>query len=618
MARRLRRLLASLCAQPRKIPIASAGAPSMWLRATARFATSSECPNHMRDMWKASRFLQNPWRAVSQSSKESRLLRPMWKKNRDGRRGFGWRGVRLSGAGPFRWKRLRGSSSAPSPCISGNRMSLRQQTGSNIPEPFRKRPRLSFHGIGKRRSAPAPRWRYEITKNVFGASPTTSRSLPGRATGSATSLGTTSVGSIILRFDVEEMKDWGWKQVQHPDHVDRVVVGVKHSRETGEIWRNFPLRGKDGIYRWFLSRAVPIRDAIGNVVRWFGTNTDVTALRDAEGRQELLVNELNHRVKNTLATVQAIAAQTFRGTETDPTLREAFEARLIALSNAHSILTKSNWEGAEIGDVVQRSVEPHAGPERIQVHGPSIWLSPKAALAIALGMHELATNAAKYGALSNGTGQVAVTWSVDGPQPGTLNLQWAESGGPPVKKPTRKGFGSRLIERNLAHDLDGPSRIDYRPEGVICTITSPLESRGGANMIGVLCKGKFTENERDSEQVSRKVLIIEDEGMVATLLEDMLSDLGHEVVGIAGRMVRAAELISETSADVVILDVNLNGEQTYSLASTLASRGIPFIFATGYGSAGLKDEWRSALTLQKPFQVRDLERVMRQTLSKTA
>ena len=369
----------------------------------------------------------------------------------------------------------------------------------------------------------------------------------------------------------------------------------------------------DGVTRWVAAKGRGVFDN-DTCVRVIGTAIDITARKQAELHQQLLVNELNHRVKNTLATVQAIAAQTFRGTETDPTLREAFEARLIALSNAHSILTKSNWEGAEIGDVVQRSVEPHAGPERIQVHGPSIWLSPKAALAIALGMHELATNAAKYGALSNGTGQVAVTWSVDGPQPGTLNLQWAESGGPPVKKPTRKGFGSRLIERNLAHDLDGPSRIDYRPEGVICTITSPLGSAGGANMIGVLCKDLRLAH----EHVSRKVLIIEDEGMVATLLEDMLSDLGHEVVGIAGRMVRAAELISETSADVVILDVNLNGEQTYSLASTLASRGIPFIFATGYGSAGLKDEWRSALTLQKPFQARDLEQAMRQVFNGVA
>ena len=129
-----------------------------------------------------------------------------------------------------------------------------------------------------------------------------------------------------------------------------------------------------------------------------------------------------------------------------------------------------------------------------------------------------------------------------------------------------------------------------------------------------------TENEREvsKKMISRRVAIIEDEGMVAALLEDMLTDLGHEVVTIVGRMDRAAQLISETSADVVFLDVNLNGEQTYSLASALASRGIPFIFSTGYGSAGLKQEWRGTPVLQKPFQVQDLERVMRQTLSKTA
>jgi PAS domain S-box-containing protein len=274
----------------------------------------------------------------------------------------------------------------------------------------------------------------------------------------------------------EEMKGWGWEKVQHPDHVDRVVASVKHSRDTGEIWEDtFPLRGKDGNYRWFLSRAVPIRDAAGDVVRWFGTNTDVTELRDAEAHQQLLINELNHRVKNTLAMVQAIAAQTFRGAGTVPELQEAFEARLIALANAHSILTQGNWESADIGDVVAQSIEPYAGSDRLQMQGPSIRLSPRLALAIAMGIHELATNAVKYGALSNGTGRVAITWSIDGARPGTLNLQWVESGGPHVNKPTQKGFGSRLIERNLAHDLDGEARIDYRPEGVICTITSPLE-----------------------------------------------------------------------------------------------------------------------------------------------
>ena len=277
----------------------------------------------------------------------------------------------------------------------------------------------------------------------------------------------------------EEMKGWGWKHVQHPDHVGRVLAGVTHSRDTGEIWEDtFPLRRKDGTYRWFLSRAMPIRDAAGNVVRWFGTNTDVTDLRDAEERQHLLINELNHRVKNVLATVQSMAAQTFRATGLDPSIREKLEARLVALANAHGILTQESWEGAEIRDILAQTLEPHAGPERLRMQGPAIRLSPKAALAISMAMHELATNAVKYGALSNGTGRIDVTWTVDQPNPGTLKLQWMETGGPPVSSPAHKGFGSRLIERNLPHDLDGEVKIDYRPEGVVCTVSSSLESAG--------------------------------------------------------------------------------------------------------------------------------------------
>lgn len=206
---------------------------------------------------------------------------------------------------------------------------------------------------------------------------------------------------------------------------------------------------------------------------------DLIERKEAELRQQLLINELNHRVKNMLATVQAIAAQTLRGSKIDPNAREAFEARLIALSSAHSILTQESWEGAEIHDIVARVLDPHADSERLRVQGPLIRLSPKAALAIAMGLHELASNAVKYGSLSNGTGQVAVTWAVDGPRPGTLHLQWSESGGPAVKPPSRKGFGSRLIERNLAYDLNGQAKIEYRAEGVLCTVTSVLESAGG-------------------------------------------------------------------------------------------------------------------------------------------
>ncbi|MGB6175424.1 MAG: HWE histidine kinase domain-containing protein, partial [Methylocella sp.] len=284
---------------------------------------------------------------------------------------------------------------------------------------------------------------------------------------------------------LQEMEGWGWQKVHHPDHVDRVVRKLRHSFDTGEPWEDtFPLRSKDGEYRWFLSRALPIRDEHDRIQHWFGTNTDITERLRAEGQRTILVNELNHRVKNTLATVQAIAAQTLRNANVDSSVRDTFESRLVALSNAHSILTQESWETAEIHDVMARALEPHAGRERLTVHGPSIRLSPKAAIAIAMGMHELATNAVKYGALSNRTGQVAVTWKVDGPKPGTLHLQWKESGGPTVKPPSRKGFGSRLIERNLVYDLNGTAKIDYQPEGIVCTITSKLGTAPGEILKG--------------------------------------------------------------------------------------------------------------------------------------
>jgi two-component sensor histidine kinase len=178
---------------------------------------------------------------------------------------------------------------------------------------------------------------------------------------------------------------------------------------------------------------------------------------------------------NTLATVQSIAAQTLRGNDVPQRVRDAFEARLIALANAHNILTQENWEGAAIADIVRLALVPHAQPERFAFEGPPLRLSPRKALALTMGLHELATNAIKYGALSNSTGNIAVKWTVEESTPRKLNLKWMESGGPPVGPPGRKGFGSRLIERSLAHDFNGNAQIDFRAEGVICTITGALE-----------------------------------------------------------------------------------------------------------------------------------------------
>jgi two-component sensor histidine kinase len=192
----------------------------------------------------------------------------------------------------------------------------------------------------------------------------------------------------------------------------------------------------------------------------------------AEQRQRLLINELNHRVKNTLATVQAIAFQTLKGEIPLAEARGRFEARLLALSRAHSLLTAQNWEGASLSRVVADATEYLAGEQgRFEVSGPEVLLAPRPALALALAFHELGTNAAKYGALSAEGGTVSISWKS---ARGTLRIEWRERGGPPVVQPERRGFGSRLIERGLAADLGGRASLEFGAEGLVCTIEAGL------------------------------------------------------------------------------------------------------------------------------------------------
>lgn len=200
--------------------------------------------------------------------------------------------------------------------------------------------------------------------------------------------------------------------------------------------------------------------------------------RRNEKRLKLLVDELNHRVKNTLATVQSIATQVLHGTPVHEDAREAIEARLMALSRSHNLLTHEKWEAASLVDVAGQALAPfrrQEGAARFTLDGAPLRLPPKQALALGMAFHELATNAAKYGALSNETGHVRLAWTIG---EGRLRLAWQEHGGPPVQPPSRRGFGSRLIERGLAHELDGRVRLDYAGDGVMCAIDMPLPGTG--------------------------------------------------------------------------------------------------------------------------------------------
>ncbi len=190
--------------------------------------------------------------------------------------------------------------------------------------------------------------------------------------------------------------------------------------------------------------------------------------RRIERHQNLLLDELNHRVKNTLATVQAMAMQTLKGV--DLPARDAFLARLFALSGQHDLLTLDNWEGASFEGVVRRALRPWREDERprFQVAGPAVHLDAKKALALGMAFHELATNAAKYGAFSTDTGTVNVSWTLAPDDEGLL-LRWEERGGPPVTPPERRGFGLRLIEYGLAREISGEVELDFSPDGLVCT-----------------------------------------------------------------------------------------------------------------------------------------------------
>lgn len=229
--------------------------------------------------------------------------------------------------------------------------------------------------------------------------------------------------------------------------------------------------------------ASPIRDDAANIIGTIIEVRDISEEKAAAQRQHLLINELNHRVKNTLATVQSIAAQTFRG-QTDQAARAVFDARMAALSTAHNVLVEDNWESASLRSVVERALAPHRLAEidgnRFRLEGPDTRLHPKVAVTLAMALHELMTNATKYGALSVAAGRVVVTWSLHDREDSRqqLDLRWEELDGPSVAPPTRKGFGSRLIERQLPMEFDGSATITYAPGGVICVLDIPLTPLG--------------------------------------------------------------------------------------------------------------------------------------------
>jgi len=411
---------------------------------------------------------------------------------------------------------------------------------------------------------------------------------------------------------LENRQGWDWRQLNHPDHVERVVAGVMRARDSGEPWEDtFPLRGRDGTYRWFLSRAVPIRDGAGRIVRWFGTNTDITELRQAQDVQRMLTGELSHRVKNMLATVQAIAVQTLRHNSNPVEFVGNFGGRIQSMARVHALLSSSNWQAADLRDVIRDQLLLGPTDEtRVTAWGPSVALPPQIATQVAMILHELGTNSLKYGALSKADGVVSIGWSVEG---NAVRLHWSERGGPPAQAPVKRGFGAALIEQS-AKSAGGSAHMSMEADGVRWQIALPLPRHRTATMTSppadvaeaALAREAAGRIDIDTPLAGHCFLVVEDEPLVALDVVASLEQAGADIAGSVGSAAEALALIGSKRLDAALLDANLAGRPVDDIAAALTRRNVPFAFVTGYGRESLPQAFADAPVLSKPFSQQQL------------
>jgi PAS domain S-box-containing protein len=410
----------------------------------------------------------------------------------------------------------------------------------------------------------------------------------------------------------------------HPDDVETlrrdVGEGLINERRYEVEYRM--IRPDNGRVLWMSSAAAAPVAADGTIHRVIGVVRDITARRSEDDARNALVAELDHRVKNVLASVQSLAAQSARKTTSLDAFLKTFAGRLEAMASAHALLTATRWRGADIGNIAAAELGGLA-PGQARWSGPEILLNPRATNALTLALHELATNAVKFGALSAETGRVSVNWA---PRPsGGFELNWIERGGPPVSAPARRGFGATLLERVTGRELGGEARVEFMAGGVRATITADatalaarapsaapvaraseaLEPQVGASS-GVLSAAAVK---------GRRIIIVEDSVLLALELEAGLTEAGAKVVGVAADVEEALKL-ADTPFDVAVLDANLNGTPVTPVAELLRQRGKPFIFATGYGDAAQAPEGFDAPVVRKPYNVAQIATAVAEALDR--
>jgi len=350
----------------------------------------------------------------------------------------------------------------------------------------------------------------------------------------------------------------------------------------------------------------PILGPTGRVIGASKIARDITERKHGETIHRLLIDELNHRVKNTLATVQAIGRQSLTHARSEREFVDSFTNRIQSLAKAHALLTESRMQGASLSELIEEQVLIGTKSDRrVAWSGPALILDAQRTIHFGMILHELASNARRHGALSTAPGQVEIQWELKTGTGRTLILDWNEAGGPTVQAQYDTGFGAKLIQQS-ARSYGGKAEFDFRAKGVHCRIELPLARaerpalsppRPHESEIGLL-----SSDRADSKVLhGKRFLVVEDEPFVALDICSCLATAGCEVVGPAGALPEAKALIEQDHFDAALLDLNLEGQTSEELARALTHKNIPFAFLTGYRRSSLPPAFRDCIMLSKPF-----------------
>jgi two-component sensor histidine kinase len=418
---------------------------------------------------------------------------------------------------------------------------------------------------------------------------------------------------VLFRSEMVRSVRWGGdphKPVEYGPNGPRLTP-----RESFEEWKELVEGRAKAFTASELRVAETLRATLIEVVLRLSDEASAERQQATE-RQELLIAELNHRVRNILGVIRGLIRQSKPSGGTIEDFVTLVDGRIHALARAHNQITQDHWGPAPLRALIEAEAAAFLASQhdQISVEGPQILLNPQAYSTMALVMHELVTNSTKYGSLSDG-GQVTIAWKLD--DRGDLLFRWRESGGPPVKPPTRKGFGSTIIDRSIPYDLGGEAQLDYKVHGVEATFRIPAkhvsEPKDYSGPAITFARHEPHPRKEAPEQIidGRTVLLVEDSLIIALDAEDILKRLGAIQVATAATVEQALEAIDSVMPSLALLDINLGDQTSFAIADRLRELGIPFLFATGYGEqAQLPDDHKARMVLQKPYTLEIVARAL--------